>query len=222
MTKKDPLCGISCYAEHLKIFLSYEGRGLSFSKKVINFDDIMIPQIKGLAKRLGFDIGDIKTLCVVRGPGRFTAIRSVYTFASVLKVLTGCRVYGIDVFSLLAYNIFKDDKNDRDIAVISHAFRDEYYFAVYRIRNGSLFEFKKPIWIYFDDLLGKLERFDGLVLYDRDEFDIDLSRLKNSKIYTADRKYMRVIPENIVECGLYFRSRVFDPIYLKPAKFEVR
>lgn len=222
MVRKELSCGIACYGEYLKVSVSYNEKTLSFSKKLINFDDVMVAQVKRLTERLGFDMKDIRNLCVVRGPGRFTAIRSVYTFASVLKVLVGCKVYGVDTFGVLAYNLFKDDKTDKDIAVVLHAFKDEYYLAVYRIKNRRLFEVKKPLWLFIDELLQRLEEFKGIVVYDKEEFDFDFSRLKNKKISIAPKRYLRIIPENIIDAALYFKSSEFEPIYLKPAKFEVR
>lgn len=220
MIKNELSCGISCYSSYIKLAVFYGEKRLSFSKKILNFDDVMIPQLKRLITKLGLDMKDIKNLCVVCGPGRFTAIRSVYTFASVYKILSGCKVWGVDVFGLLAYNIFKNDKEDKDIAVVSHAFRDEYYLAFYRIRKGKLFEFKKPLWICFNELLKKLENFKGTIIYDKEEFDIDFSSLNNKYISFPNENFMKVIPYNIIESAIYFGSSRFEPIYLKPAKFE--
>lgn len=215
-------CGISCYSNYLKIYLEYGYKFTSYSEKLLNFDDIMVEKIDELAIKIGKSFKDINILCVVKGPGRFSAIRSAFTFASIYKIISGCEVYSVDIFGCLAYNIFENDRSDKDIAVISHAFRDEYYLSFYRINKNKLFELEKPKWIFLDELIRRLERFDGFIIYDKDEFDFDLSQLNNKNLKLPSSKIMRVIPKNIVNSSLYFKDRNYKPIYLKPAKFEVK
>ncbi|MCX7642072.1 MAG: hypothetical protein N2Z20_05500 [Elusimicrobiales bacterium] len=221
--RKDLICALSYYSTFLKIMLKDQNKEVSFSKKVINFDEIMINQIKKMINKLNYSFKDITTLCIVRGPGRFTAIRSVYTFASVYKVISKCKVFGVDVFECLAYNIFKNDDYNKDIAVISHAFRDEYYLAFYKIREKRLFKCGTPQWLSSEDMSKKLNKFKGMVIYDKDEFDIDLDILKNNKnIIFPNLKIMKIIPANIINAAYYFSNCRYEPIYLKPAKFEIR
>lgn len=215
-------CGVSCYSNFLKICLEYNNNIVFYSRKVFNFDDLMIKEIEYLALKLKKDFKDIKSLCVLRGPGRFTAIRTVFTFASVYSSISGCEVYGVDLFGCLSYNIFEYDNSDKDIAIISHAFRDEYYLAFYKISRKRLFQLTKPQWLFFNEIVEKLKSFDGFLIYDRDEFEFDISKINNKKIKLPHSKIMRVIPRNIIRSSLYFKNKNYEPIYLKPAKFEIK
>ncbi len=213
------LAGISCYSSYLKISVKTDKKALSYSKKVINFDNLMVLQLEKMTRQLGFDFGDIKTLCIVRGPGRFTAIRSVYTFASVYKAISGCRVFGIDVFDCLVYNLFIYDSSDKDVAVILHAFRDEYYLSFYSFSSGRIIRKKEPVWLFFEDAVKEIDGFKGVVITDMEEFSTEMSRFKSLNF--APPSVSKIIPSHIIDSAVYFGLQNFQPIYLKPAKFEL-
>ncbi|MCX7905630.1 MAG: hypothetical protein N2446_02890 [Elusimicrobiales bacterium] len=218
---KDVICGLSCYSTFLKIVLRKGDKEISFSRKLVNFDDIIFKQFNKMLSKMDSSFKDIDTICIVRGPGRFTAIRSIYTFATVYQALSKCKVLGVDVFGCLSYNVFKKDNSDKDIAIISHAFKNEYYLGFYKIRKKKLFEYKKPRWLLLEDIINELRNFKGVVIYDKDEFDIDLSLLeKNENISFPSTNLMKIIPSNIINSSFYFLCEKYEPIYLKPAKFE--
>ncbi|MGC8866648.1 MAG: hypothetical protein ACP5IO_05940 [Elusimicrobiales bacterium] len=213
------IAGVSCYSSYLKISVRDGKKNLSYSRKIINFDDVMILQLIKMTERLGFSFKDIKTLCVVKGPGRFTAIRSIYTFASVYKAISGCRVFGVDVFDCLAYNLFTLDSSDKEVAVILHAFKDEYYLSFYSFRAKKIIREEKPQWLFFDDVLKKTKGFKGVIISDMEEFSKEMACFKDIKL--APASISKIIPQNIIDAALYFGSEDFEPFYLKPAKFEL-
>lgn len=211
-----PIVGISGYSSHLKLCV-YDGKNLrKFSTKEINFDKIIVSKTSKLLKDLNYSFRDIKKICIIRGPGRFTAIRTVYTFASVYSALSGCSVFGVDIFECLSYKLFEKDKSDKKIAVISHAFKDEYYIAFYNIKNGGLKEKVKPIWLKINQLKEKLLKFNGYIVYDSDEVDVNVIDVKMANIFQTSIEAIDVIKA----CD-YFKKTNYEPIYLKPAKFEV-
>ncbi|MEF3279866.1 MAG: hypothetical protein K6357_02725 [Elusimicrobiota bacterium] len=216
---KKIICGISACSSFLKIAIS-DGLNLScFSEQILNFEDKMFEVIIKLLKKYGADFKDISDFCVVRGPGRFTGIRSVYSFVKVYQAISKCRVWGVDVFELLAYNLFLVDKRDVEIAVIIHAFKEEFYLAKYVIKNGSLIRKYDPGWLLFSDVCGKLKNFKGIALTDAEDYPQTVKMFKNLKF--ADQNLLKIDERNIINAAMFFGKKDISPFYLKPAKFEV-
>ncbi len=213
------IVGISSYSSYLKISVFNGSKYLGFSKEVINFEELMFKKINSMLLKFKLDFKDISAVCIVKGPGRFTGIRSSYTFASVYNVISGAQVYGIDVFKLFVYNIFENDKTDKRVRVVLNAFKDEYYISEYLIENRKIKNIISPKWVYEKKLLKMMRNFDGILISDDED---------NKKVYEifkdykkADERLSRVIPENIIKACLYFKEKDIKPYYLKLAKFEL-
>lgn len=211
--------GVSSYSSFLKISLTNGEKYLNYSEKITNFEEVMFERIKKMLKIFKCDFKDISKICLVRGPGRFTGIRSSYAFASVYTALSGCEVRGVDVFELLTYNVFEKDKRDKKIRTVLNAFKDEYYLADYEIKKEKIFLKATPVWISKENLFKKMKGFDGLLITDNEDnpgvYDLF------SEYKKADLSLSKVICENIIKAANYFDKKDISPFYLKPAKFEL-
>ena len=111
----------------------------SFHKAGIKQEQLLLPLLERTLQKAGAEMTDVKRIFFVRGPGRFTGIRISLTFASMLKYLNGAQVRSATVFEILqrqvlasrAYHVWKEAHPEGVVAVVLHAFRDEYFLQIF-------------------------------------------------------------------------------------------
>lgn len=215
--RKNIILGLSSYASNLKGCLYADNRYFSFSVNTLNHEDFLFKKVSELLKKNNLKFKDITAVCNVNAPGRFTGLRISYTFATILNSIARIKLYGVSVFDILAYNVFISNGNDKDIMVLLHCFKDEFYLARYKIKRNKLYKVSKPVWLYKEEVLTRIKKFKGLVVADVEEYP-DIYKIF-PVAEKADVNISRVIPENIIKASLYFNSTDIKPLYLKPAKF---
>lgn len=138
--------GMDTSGKRLSIALmSPDGRMKSRRRAGINQENHLFTLADELMRPHGLEFKDLKAVCVLRGPGRFTGIRVGLTFASILNRLAGVRAMGVSTLEVLAYQAavsagfkkFLRDTKNRDtspvyIVSVLHAFRDEYYCQIFK------------------------------------------------------------------------------------------
>ncbi|GAB4029711.1 MAG: hypothetical protein Fur0012_04470 [Elusimicrobiota bacterium] len=204
-----------------KLSLSVSGRGKIFTRSVeyLNQEEIIFPEIKKLASKAGGSFRDFATIVSVNGPGRFTGMRISYTLASVYSMLSGARVYAASVLDCLAYNVFSYIPQQAQIAAISRAFKDEFYLAFYEVKKGRLRTSSQIFWLKDKELSVKLKGFEGLIVGEKEDYE-EIYSVVPPGVKTAEERISRIMPEKIVETGIYFARKDFKPLYIKPAKYE--
>jgi tRNA A37 threonylcarbamoyladenosine modification protein TsaB len=215
---KKIICGVSAYSSYVKLSVSDGIKHIDFSKQILNFEDIFFDKLSNMVKKFNCKFSDISEIDIIRGPGRFTGIRSLYTFAKVYNVLSGARVYGIDVFEALVYNLYQSGY-EGDVAVVVHAFKDEFYLCYYRIKNKKIIRKQSPEWIFIDKLKKKLGNFKGVLISDFEDYPETYSIFNN--LDKAPSEISKIIPYNIIKASKFFSHTDISPFYLKPAKFEL-
>ncbi|MBU2529435.1 MAG: tRNA (adenosine(37)-N6)-threonylcarbamoyltransferase complex dimerization subunit type 1 TsaB, partial [Elusimicrobia bacterium] len=142
---KKIIIGLSTAGSRIKVALKHGAD--KFKAKSIKEPNQEKVFLKIIEKFLSFEkaeFKDLDSLCIVKGPGRFTGIRISLTFAAMLKVLVGLKVFTITGFEILAFQAsvnlrFKKwlvtAKNPK-IAVIIHAFKKEYFLQVFKAMPG--------------------------------------------------------------------------------------
>ena len=211
------ICALSTHSSRLNIYL-FDGKSdFSFSKKILNMDDILFKEIDKGLRKLKKSFTDISALCIVKGPGRFTGIRISYTFASILKVISRCKVYGVDGFDLLAYKFFSKHSYEKKLCVVLRAFKNEYYYCLYK-NDKRISKLGNPKWVFEDDLLKFIEKWDDPIISDEEESNV-YNLFKDKKI--AAKNISRILPIDVFNSAFYFKNTDIKPLYLKPAKFEL-
>lgn len=203
--------------------LSVSGPKGSFSSTVefLNQEEIIFDEIEKLAFKAGGSFSDFSVIVSVRGPGRFTGMRISYTLAKVYLACRKINVYGLSVHDCLAYNAYSfcTFGGKETLACISRAFKDEFYLSYYFIYEKKL-ERKSPIfWLKQEDLAKRLEKHRGLIIGEKKDY-LDIYSLCPSRATIAADSISSILPEKIIEAGLYFNEKEISPIYAKPAKYE--
>lgn len=212
----DLILGILSYSQYLKIILRYKNDSKVFNQKLVNFDEIFFDKINEFLKFFNKNFKDISTICVVRGPGRFTSIRLLYTFAKLYNTLSKSKLYGVDVFDVIAYGLYNLDKTDRDFKVIIHAFKNEFYLSNYEIKDAKLKKIGRDEWLVEEEIKKRLKNYKGIVLTDIEDFP-DITNIFPD--FNFDLRHSKIFEENIINSAIYFKKTDISPIYLKPAKF---
>jgi tRNA threonylcarbamoyl adenosine modification protein YeaZ len=223
---------IDSSGDTLKIALSDEkGKIKTASKKHIKQENYLFDMIEKLLGKS--KLKDIKTVCVLKGPGRFTGIRIGITFASIMKRLNASKVFSTTTFEALAFQTAKNvhfknwrEKNPKgQIACVIHAFREEYFCQFFAAgKNIPPRPTAEAKWLSLEELkkhIGKT-RFP-LYLAGWAAKGQELSSILPGKFEFAPKNLSRLFPRALIEMArtLKFANDVPRPLYLKPAKFEL-
>jgi tRNA threonylcarbamoyl adenosine modification protein YeaZ len=222
---------------------SKRGKFKSIVKKELNQETLLFPLIDKLLNSCGLKLTDISKICTIRGPGRFTGIRIGLTFARMMNALTGVRVVGLTAFEVLAFQAvhspdFKLWLKNNDsglIAVLLHAFKIEYYCQIYKWQtdnvhlgggqgnNRTLPEaFEEPKWMSGEGIKKYLNSFKcRLYCIANMEESPDIYSLAPLNSKKAPSLISKILPENIIMAGKLLTDSNVNPLYLKPAKYEL-
>ncbi len=211
--------GLCTCLKHLSLALSNGKKTFERSLEYLNQEEVIFSEIKKMASLAGGSFEDFDTIVSVNGPGRFTGMRISYTFASVYRIMSKKKVFSATVHDCLAFNVFSFSKDEKDLAVISRAFRDEFYLSYYRIEKGELKPKSKIYWLKREEITKKLNKFKGLIIGEKKDYS-EIYSVANDCAEIADDKISQILPGKIIETGLYFKKKDFKPLYIKPAKYE--
>ncbi len=204
--------------------LSVVGPNGNFSSVIefLNQEEIIFGEIEKLARKAGGSFRDFSAIVSVRGPGRFTGMRISYTLAKVYAACRKTGLYGLSVHDCLAYNFYSSRyfNGEKEIlACISRAFKDEFYLSYYSVCGKKLERKSRIFWLKEEDLKERLEKHLGPVIGEKRDYT-DIYSLCPPGAFKAADSISSILPEKIIEAGLYFREKELSPIYAKPAKYE--
>lgn len=195
-------------------------------RKGIQQERLLFPAIQSALTALGGKLQDVKKVCLVRGPGRFTGIRIALTCASMLQQLNGAQVYGITAFELLNRQVKQSGEWHRwqaqhpggVLGIVLHAFREEYFLQIFDAESAG------PVWLSREELLQRLAAYNHpLFLAGSDKNDASLAALTGGKYpLAADRDcHIRVNTLLGLAQDDSLQAHALEPLYLKPARFEL-
>ena len=140
---KDVIIGLDTSSSPLVAVVERGGKKYASRRKGVKQERLLFPVLKQLLTKAGADLTHTAKVAIIRGPGRFTGIRISLTFASMLKYLSGAKVYGITVFEAVRLQVaaskrfltWKAQNPAGSLAVVWHAFREEYFLQIFKIYN---------------------------------------------------------------------------------------
>lgn len=198
----------------------------SCRRKGVKQEKLLFPALESALGKLGAELSDVKTVFVVRGPGRFTGIRISLTFASMLQMLNRARVRGATMFEVICkqaseskrFGVWKKQHPAGVLAVALHAFREEYFLQIFDEQNAA------PAWLSREELQARLAAYKRPLFVagsDKDGFPLD--ELLEGKYAQADDKDCSVRAATLLAMAQDARydKDALEPLYLKPARFEL-
>lgn len=213
-------------ASPLMLAVEKNGHVFSVRKKGIKQERLLFPLLQKALTAAHAQLKDVKQIFIIRGPGRFTGIRIALTFASMMQYLNKAQVKGATVFEVVAHQVqtrryFKAWKKQYPtgvLAVVLHAFREEYFLQFFDEKNEG------PQWLSREELLTRLSAYKHpLLVAGTDKEFAPLTDLLGKKYTLADAKDGRVQPRTLLAlcCEEKFTHNALEPLYLKPARFEL-
>jgi len=213
-------------ASPLTVAVEKDGRVFAARKKGIKQEKLLFPLLQKVLGKVPAELKDVKQIFIIRGPGRFTGIRIALTFASMMQYLSKAQVKGATVFEVVAHQVqarryFKEWKKQHPtgaLAVVLHAFREEYFLQFFDDKN------KGPQWLSREELLAQLASYpSALMVAGTDKEFAPLTGLLGKKYTLADAKDGRVQPRTLLALCQEekYAQNSLEPLYLKPARFEL-
>jgi tRNA threonylcarbamoyl adenosine modification protein YeaZ len=159
-------------------------------------DETLLPQARRLLARAGLTWKDLDAVAVANGPGRFTGIRIGMSFAAVLARRLGIPALAISRFEALAAKT-----PGKLVCAVLPGWREEMFYQLFKGRCPAA----APVWATAQEWArAKVEMPQrGAVLAESPVRSVDL-------LPCAERLM-----------GLKRKPR-FEPLYLKPASYELK
>ena len=227
--KKDNIAvGLYTSGSRIIVALEHDGRISHYKRKMFSQETALFPAVKRLLPQ-GKTVRDISEICAAKGPGRFTGIRIALTVAGTLNVLSGAKIFTatmFDIFALQAaesHAFAKSFPGGGRIAVLLHAFREEYFCAFYDAAPGKLPEqIIPPAWLPREETekLLSMQKKPFFCIADEEEKP-GIYDLLPKKAVPAPKSISKVMPEYLIRAPRTMGNSDLRPLYLKPAKFEL-
>lgn len=224
------ILGVCTSGSRLKLAVRAGGRAFQAQKKVFNQERELYPLARRLLALGGGDLRSVGTVCAVRGPGRFTGIRISLTLAGTLKALAGAEVRTVTLFEVLAWQAGAlpafsawTRANPRGrLAVLLHAFKDEYFCQFFRPGRSAPRADGDPVWLKEPELKTLLAGAGPLYAAADAEEAPGIYSLLPEGAARAPASVSRVAPAAIIGAALALGRATLKPLYLKPAKYELQ
>lgn len=198
----------------------------SFHRTGIKQEKFVLPLVERTLAKVGVALPDVSQICLVRGPGRFTGIRISLTLASMLKELNGAAVFGATLFEILhqqveqslAFQKWLGINPSGAVAVVLHAFREEYFLQIFD-REASA-----PQWLSITQLQEQLAAYPHpLYIAGTDKEGASLVHLLADRYQLAPFADCKVRPQTLLSLAKnsIYAKEALEPLYLKPARFEL-
>ena len=219
--------GLCTSGSRLKVAVAAGGKVFQAQKKIFNQEQALFGLAGRELARAGADLGSVDAVCAVRGPGRFTGIRISLTLAGALKAMAGAEVYTATLFEVLALQAFEHKTFGRSglrrIAVLLHAFKDEYFCQFFAAGKGLKLPKPEggPVWLKAEELKKLLAAETGYYAIGDSEEDPAVYGLLPAGRPAAPKAVSKVVPGYIIKAALASKNKTLKPLYLKPAKYEL-
>lgn len=194
----------------------------------IKQEEMLFPALNKLFAKAGVKLKDINKFFYVKGPGRFTGIRIGITLASVLSEINSVQSSSADLFEILKYQAenssaykkwIKANPNGK-LCIIIHAFREEY-FSFFVEENS------KPEWSSWEEVEAKLLNSSSPLFvcgWDKERTSLEgklpaSCQLAPKTLCGLSSKAMLALC--LAKSGKQNLEEVLQPLYLKPARFEL-
>lgn len=210
----------------LLLAVEKDGKLFTARRKGIKQEKLLFPLLRSLLQKAGVELTDIARIFIIRGPGRFTGIRIALTFASMLEMLGGCEVKGATLFEVIyrqvlalrAYKTWQKQHPQGAVAVVLHAFREEYFLQIFDGKKSA------AQWLSREELLHTLAAYaQPLFVAGTDKEFTPLTHLLGDRYTLAPYKACRVQAATLAALAreAKWAHNALEPLYLKPARFEL-
>ncbi|ACC98708.1 Glycoprotease family protein [Elusimicrobium minutum Pei191] len=202
-----------------------KNKAISIKKNGVKQEEYLFPAIKKALAKENISLKDVTKVFYVRGPGRFTGIRIGLTLAGMLRGLTGAEACSATMFEVL----YLQTQNSKEFktwiknnlggkaAVVLHAFREEYFLQIF---DGS-----EPRWFDKEEMFAFMASYNAPLFvtgFDKEKTSLN-EMFAGAKYTLGSAKLCSVNKNSLINMALItgFEKNTLEPLYLKPARFEL-
>ena len=226
MQRNEVIVGLDTTGSVLQVAVSCQGRCWARKRKGIKQERLLFPALHSALQAAGASMQDIRRVFIIRGPGRFTGIRISLTFASMLKYLNHAEVRGATLFEVLRrqaqaskqFITWKKQHPQGVLGVVLHAFREEYFLQFFDGKNQG------PWWLSREELVKRVQTQKApLFLVGSGKENQPLQQLLGHAFTCAAAKDCVARPDTLIAMAQEddWAENALEPLYLKPARFEL-
>lgn len=129
-----------------------------FSHSGLTHSETLLPMIKRVMGDSRFD--DLSAIAVTVGPGSFTGVRIGVATVKGLAFAADIPCIPVSSLEAVAYNFLGENAV---VSVVMDARRQQYYNALFEIKDGSVVRLTHDRAISHDDLVSELEKYESVV-----------------------------------------------------------
>lgn len=195
------LLAVDTTGESLSLALKAGDKVCSLNRKArAPHDETLLPAIESLLGRAGLKLSELDAIAAASGPGRFTGIRIGMAYASVACARMRIPALAVSRFEAAAFKI-----PGRLVCAVLSGIREEKYYQLFCRRGGRPVPAGEPVWARPQDWARAKALWEGrgAVIAEREPNASDL--LEPALCWLVRKR----LPK-------------FEPLYLKPAAYEVK
>lgn len=181
--------------------------------------ELLPPALADMVRRLELTPADIERIACVQGPGSFTGLRLVLSFAAALRRGCGAQLAGINYLHALSASLPHLPGMPTFRRVITHARRDLVHLQDFEAGNGEMKPLCKPQMLALSEALNGVPSAGGLLLgsgYTRNQPVLD--NILPASGLTPVSGFEHPSPEALLDLAARATYSHADPspLYLRP------
>jgi len=191
------------------------------SKNIRQHAELIVPSIKAIIEKANTTIVQLDGICVNLGPGSFTGLRVGLSTAKGIAFGADLKMYCYFNFEELAYQVLIKKKIYGRCAVLIPARKNEFYFAVYDLKDNIFTQIGSFELMQTNEFLEHAHYFDWILTDERSKKIFENKDLIGKIILTEnDSYYGALLVMSNPQKYLCKDFTYLEPLYLK--NFELK
>lgn len=181
--------------------------------------ELLPPALADMLRRLELTPADIDRIACVRGPGSFTGLRLVLSFAAALRRGCGAQLAGINYLHALCASLHHLPGLPSFRRVITHARRDLVHLQDFEVSDAEITPLNEPEMVSLSSALDGVPHGGGLLLgsgYTRNRVLLDKALTRSGLIAVRDLEHPSPEALLVLASQAPYGSADLDPLYLRP------
>lgn len=185
---------IDCSAKSVSAAIADEGKLIAegFLNIKLTHSETLMPIINQILENARLTINDIDAFAVTAGPGSFTGIRIGISAIKGLAFAAQKPVYTFSTLDAMAYAFENGFIADGIICGLMDARRNQFYNAVFEIKNGEIKRLSEDRTIEAENLKNELKNYNSPVLLMGDGAELFYSLTSEDADFSLAPEAMRI------------------------------
>lgn len=221
------ILSIECTASPASVCIYENGKIIanSFVNVKLTHSQTLMPMIESTLKSALLSIKDIDGISVAAGPGSFTGVRIGISAVKGLAVADNLPCVAVSALLSMASMFMSENAI---ICPVMDARCNQYYNALFCIKDGKIERLCNDRAILCEDLIGEISKLKDKIIIcgdGADKFYADIQDKENTVLADTQRKYQNAIGVAIASVGDFINGNTVTaeellPMYLRLPQAE--